>query len=407
MASQLRINLISMDVYICFFVTGMFITGIFNSIVVKWQDMQCVKNCDAESTEAPVFYSQPVWQTLQMFIGESFCLLVYVVRSITQAYQDAKVSEECQSLLSHWQVRVYGSMETAQHPTIPSYPWYKRSFKFFLPATFDIISSTLMNLALLIMPVSIFQMTRGALVLWVGLLSGLFLRRYLPLYQWLSLVLVMLGIVTVGLSSLLVSVNASQIITSAMSTTPNSAIKTLLGLMVVFGAQIFSALQFVWEEKLMEDYLVEPLLIVGLEGIFGIFQVLILMWLLHFFIGSTPQGRSGIFDMREAWHQTMGIKNVRISAFGCAISIALFNVFGMTVTKYLSATTRSTIDTFRTLGICVVSVALGWEVLYPVSGTVQALGFAILAYGTFMFNGVISPPHFLQRKQIITNYDDM
>ena len=103
----------------------------------------------------------------------------------------------------------------------------------------------------------------------------------------------------------------------------------------------------------------------------------------------------------------MGIKNVRISAVGCALSIALFNVSGMTVTKYLSATTRSTIDTFRTLGICALSVALGWEVLYPVSGTVQILGFVILAYGTFMFNGVISPPHFLQRKQTITNGDDM
>ena len=407
MVSQSRLNSIGMNAYIWFFVTGMFMTGIFNSIVVKWQDMQCVKNCDAHSTEAPIFYSQPVWQTLQMFIGESFCLLVFGVRSITQAYQDAKVSEECQSLLSHWQVRVYGSMEVVQHPRGPSIPWYMRSFKFFVPATFDIISSTLMNLALLMMPVSIFQMTRGALVLWVGLLSGLFLRRYLPLYQWLSLVLVMLGIVIVGLSSLLVSVTATQIITSAMSTTPDSAIKTLLGLMVVFGAQIFSALQFVWEEKMMEDHLVEPLLVVGLEGLFGIFQVLILMWLLHFFIGSTPQGRSGIFDMREAWHQTMGVKNVRISAVGCAISIALFNVSGMTVTKYLSATTRSTIDTFRTLGIYAVSVALGWEVLYPVSGTVQILGFVILAYGTFMFNGVISPPHFLQRKQTITNGDDM
>lgn len=391
------------NVYIWFFVTGMFITGIFNSIVVKWQDMQCVKNCDSNTTEAPIFYSQPVWQTLQMFIGETFCLFIFVFRSIAQAYQDAKVSEERQSLLSHWQVRIYGSMEPVQHPINSPKTWYMRSFKFFIPSSFDIISSTLMNLALLMMPISIFQMTRGALVLWVGLLSVLFLRRYLPLYQWLSLLLVMLGIVIVGLSSMLASVKAAQSITTAMSTTPGSAIKTLFGLMVVFGAQIFSALQFVWEEKMMEEHLVEPLLVVGLEGIFGISQVVLLMCFLHYFIGSTPQGRGGIFDIREAWHQTMDIKNVRISAVVCAISIALFNVFGMTVTKYLSATTRSTIDTFRTLGICAVSVALGWEVLHPLSGTVQALGFAILAYGTFMFNGVIAPPHFLQQKRMVAN----
>jgi drug/metabolite transporter (DMT)-like permease len=40
-----------------------------------------------------------------------------------------------------------------------------------------------MNVGLLYTPVSIYQMTRGALVLFVGVLSVLFLRRKLYLYQ--------------------------------------------------------------------------------------------------------------------------------------------------------------------------------------------------------------------------------
>ena len=40
-----------------------------------------------------------------------------------------------------------------------------------------------MNVGLLYTPVSIYQMTRGALVLFVGTLSVLFLRRKLYLYQ--------------------------------------------------------------------------------------------------------------------------------------------------------------------------------------------------------------------------------
>lgn len=40
-----------------------------------------------------------------------------------------------------------------------------------------------MNVGLLYTPVSIYQMTRGALVLFVGVLSVLFLRRRLWLYQ--------------------------------------------------------------------------------------------------------------------------------------------------------------------------------------------------------------------------------
>jgi drug/metabolite transporter (DMT)-like permease len=41
-----------------------------------------------------------------------------------------------------------------------------------------------MNVGLLYTPVSIYQMTRGALVLFVGILSVVFLRRRLWLYQW-------------------------------------------------------------------------------------------------------------------------------------------------------------------------------------------------------------------------------
>lgn len=78
-------------------------------------------------------------------------------------------------------------------------------------------------IGLLYTPVSIYQMTRGALVLWVGLFSVMFLRRKLWLYQyvcclfngdhkvlnkldyihscrWLSLVTVMIGVSIVGLS---------------------------------------------------------------------------------------------------------------------------------------------------------------------------------------------------------------
>ena len=47
------------------------------------------------------------------------------------------------------------------------------------PACCDIAGTTLMNVGLLFVAASIYQMTRGALVLFVGLFSVLFLRRKL------------------------------------------------------------------------------------------------------------------------------------------------------------------------------------------------------------------------------------
>lgn len=65
-----------------------------------------------------------------------------------------------------------------------------------------------------------------------------------------------------------------------------------------------------------------------------------------------------------------------------------FNFFGLSVTRTVSATSRSTIDTCRTLFIWIVSLGLGWETFK----WLQVLGFALLVYGTFLFNGLVQPP---------------
>jgi hypothetical protein len=65
-----------------------------------------------------------------------------------------------------------------------------------------------------------------------------------------------------------------------------------------------------------------------------------------------------------------------------------FNFFGLSVTRTVSATSRSTIDTCRTLFIWIVSLGLGWETFK----WLQIVGFASLVYGTFLFNDIVRPP---------------
>ena len=65
-----------------------------------------------------------------------------------------------------------------------------------------------------------------------------------------------------------------------------------------------------------------------------------------------------------------------------------FNFFGLSVTRSVSATSRSTIDTCRTLFIWIVSLGLGWESFK----WLQVAGFALLVYGTFLFNDIVKPP---------------
>jgi hypothetical protein len=89
---------------------------------------------------------------------------------------------------------------------------------------------------------------------------------------------------------------------------------------------------------------------------------------------------------------------VLYSGIVVACSIALFNYFGLSVTKYVSATARSLTDTCRTLAIWIVSLMLGWEMLmWPIS-LLQVAGFGLLVYGTVRM-GSTHGPFFISTHQ--------
>lgn len=111
-----------------------------------------------------------------------------------------------------------------------------------------------MNVGLILTPVSIYQMSRGVLVLWVGVLSVIFLRRRLWLYQWVSLVIVTMGVCLVGLSGSLVNKAldempdadglVSRMVQIARRSDDDPA-KAALGVILILFAQVFSASQYV------------------------------------------------------------------------------------------------------------------------------------------------------------------
>jgi len=259
-----------------------------------------------------------------------------------------------------------------------------------------------MNVGLLYTPVSIYQMTRGALVLFVGVLSVIFLHRRLWLYQWASLITVMAGICLVGWSGSLVKDSVRDAVSSLLAPAGDLPLepvdqpevtKVLIGVFFILFAQIFTATQFVVEEKIMSRYSVAPLVAVGWEGLFGALTIVLAMPILAL---PSVSSQSTFFDLPRGWYQMINTPTVLWSGIAIAISISLFNYFGLSVTRHVSATARSLTDTCRTLAIWIISLGLGWEkLLFPIS-LLQVFGFGLLVYGTFMFNNLVNPPSFLR-----------
>lgn len=220
---------------------------------------------------------------------------------------------------------------TTQDGRTPLRGW--RIFLLAAPACCDITGTTLMNVGLLFVAASIYQMTRGALVLFVGLFSVLFLRRKLHLYQWLALVIVVLGVAVVGLSGALFSGNQGHDLEDGVHTvsqlardvhaaarTPE-AVRAIIGVLLIAAAQIFTASQFVLEEWVLENYAMAPLNVVGWEGIFGFTVTIIAMIILHFTVGVTDAGRYGYFDAKEGWRQITTNRTIAMSSILIMISI--------------------------------------------------------------------------------------
>lgn len=418
--------------------------------------MQCVANCDSHR---PKLFEQPVLQTLQMFVGESGCWLVVFASYLFRRFIRSESAEEAeytpvlrrdssdleddagsdmddhvahgdlsasQTLVdpTNLPTKPFNDAEEITHERQPLTGWKVTLLA--LPAICDILGTTLMNAGLLFVAASIYQMTRGALVLFVGLFSVIFLHRHLGGWKWASLFIVVAGVALVGLagalekhpSSLpgdtrpnpdahenLVRHYARAAVSALEAHTPA---ETILGVSMIAGAQIFTASQFVLEESIMERFSMDPIQVVGWEGVFGFLVTLLGTGILHASVGRTPQGQGGYFDAREGFHQMFTNSTIAVTSLLIMVSIGYatflaplralllltlhspsgFNFFGLSVTRQISATARSTIDTCRTLFIWLVSLGLGWETFK----WLQVAGFALLVWGTALFNEIVNPP---------------
>jgi drug/metabolite transporter (DMT)-like permease len=289
-----------------------------------------------------------------MFIGEAGSWLVVLLSYIYQGYISPRFSNGSSPLLVGGYHPVSNNDGDAvaddtivgesysNDPAKPSHAHDGRiqleGRKIFLlatPACCDIAATTLMNVGLLFVTASIYQMTRGALVLFVGLFSFLFLRRKLYLYQWSALFVVVLGVAVVGLAGSLFGDNQNHDVTQqdamaavahvsmqarALAKTPQ-AVQAIIGVLLIAAAQIFTASQFVLEEWILEHYAMDPLQVVGWEGVFGFSVTVIGSIILYLAVGRTEAGRYGYFDVKEGWHQVVTNRAVTTSSLLIMISI--------------------------------------------------------------------------------------
>ncbi|KAJ2620871.1 hypothetical protein GGF44_005497 [Coemansia sp. RSA 1694] len=388
----------------------MLATGTLNTLLTKLQDKECIGNCSDPDPSKHEHFEQPVWQTLNMFYGEMLCLACFYLYSLYQrrrnaaprraGYEAISEADESEDSIDAQVAEAVPTTDAlpaaaaaaAAEAGAPQQPkpiagW--ATLWMWVPAVCDLLGTTLMNVGLFFTTASVYQMLRGAVVIFSGLFSVLFLGHRLERFQVVSLLLVVVGVTIVGLSNIIsppAQLRSLHRLGEHADEINSDTWKAVLGVVLVLGAQVFTATQFVVEEKIIRHYHLTPLRAVGLEGSFGALTVMAAIPVLHLTIGRTHPG--GYFDAPEGFRQIVENPAVWQTSIYIMLSIAMFNFFGLSVTRYLSATSRATIDTCRTLFIWMSSIALGWEAF----SWIQVIGFVVLVYGTFIYNRVITSP---------------
>ena len=239
-----------------------------------------------------------------------------------------------------------------------------------------------MTTGLIFIPVSVMQMLRGSMVIFSAIFTILILKRKVPAFEWLSVLICSVALVLVGASSIANS--------DASEYGPGYQ---LLGCGLVIGSQIVQALQIIIEEILLADVKLPSLVVVGMEGVWGSLMCIVSFIPLFYFIPGNDHDHYE--DTYDTFYKLFHDKTIAITSAIYFVSILFLNMGGMMVTQALSAVHRTIFEALRTFFIWITSLIIYYAFTKDKGESwsnwsyMEAVGFIILVFSTLIHNKVI------------------
>ena len=338
-------------------------------------------------------FSHSWFLNLVMFIGESMGIPVFYL-----FFRKKEKSEE-------------EKKEEEEKPEI-------NKFLLAIPGFLDTCSTGLANIGLILLPASIYQMLKGSLIVMTFLMSKFIVKNKHTLDHYIAIPVSTLGVILVGLSAYM---NAEK---NEKDESTGSASQTLLGIVLMIIAMFILSIQFCFDEHFMRKYSCHPLICIGYEGIFGFFINLFLCFIFYFIkCGSYGKNENPsyfvenicteddkrnwypeniIFALRQLFHNNILI----IIVPTVIIFMSSFNILGVSITKYGSATTRSVTDNVRSFLVWLwFLMPFNNKKLIEHFSFLQLFGFLCICLGAFVYNGLFKLEERKNKKNII-NLDD-
>jgi len=272
--------------------------------------------------------------------------------------------------------------ESSASPNLPLWMYFFLA----IPSIFDLAATALCMTGLQYLDVSIYQMLRGSGIIFVAIMKQHVLRHHLYSFQWVGVFWNVISVILVGSTAMLNSSNEQN------EDNDKSGGQALLGVMLVMLGAFVQACQFVFEEKVMTmDIPTPPLLLIGMEGLWGTVLCLFVVYPLVYVLPGSDHGSfEDPFNTYEMFMNSSTIQHAFMIYF---VVIFLYNLFAILVTFMLSSVWHAILDNFRPIFVWTVDLLIFYVIMDGAFGEawtkyslVQVLGMFVLLYGTSIYN---------------------
>jgi len=377
-------------------VGGLLVFGCLNTLTTKIQfTLTSIGSGGHEK-----LFQKPWFGTFAMFLGMTFVLFIH------NAIERSKKSKKTR-------VADTESQKPSATPLLETPSDGITGLRAFcyvgIPGTFDLVASGLCFCGLLYISASIWQMLRGSMIIFSTVISIVALGRSVLAFQWVGVMLCVIGICLVGVSNTL-NARATGAAHADSGTSSGGQDEALFGMALVLFGQVVQASQVVAEEKLLKDVKLPALQIVGYEGIWGLIEMLLVVFPLCYLLSGTDNGHfEDTADTVVMLENSADLRNlVAVYIFSCAT----YNVAGMMVTDSLSAVHRTMLEASRTALIWAVDLSVHYfidpassfgEAWMPYSW-VQLFGFAFLICGQLVYSAILKIPKLYYPREKATSF---
>lgn len=341
-------------------------------------------------------FSHSWFLNLVMFIGESMGIPIYYL------FFKKKEEQKVKELGTEEDSEKKPEEDTEEKNPEENKPPINK-FLLAIPAFTDTCSTGLANIGLILLPASIYQMLKGSLIVMTFLMSKFVVKNKHILDHYIAIPISTLGVILVGLSAYMTAEEKEGDDNNGQS----DASQTLLGIVLMIIAMFILSIQFIFDEYFMRKYECHPLICIGYQGVFGFFINLFLCFIFYFIkCGSYNEGEDVPYFVENmctpddkyvyrpenivfALRQYVENHILTILVPITIIFMSSFNILGVSITKYGSATTRSVTDNVRSFLVWLFFLLpFNQEDLIETFSFLQLFGFICITAGAFIYNGV-------------------